>query len=121
MFECDSKDLINLRSQFATANPSSSWNYKRRSLPYLFTENGVAMLSSVLNSTEAVQVNISIMRMFTKLRSFLLFENQLNDRIDKLEANTNRVFKIVFEKFDDIENQLTPYHPRNRKKIGIKQ
>ncbi len=61
MFECDSSELDGLRSQFATSKSPRGWNYKRRSNPMLFTENGVAMLSSVLNSKRAVQVNISIM------------------------------------------------------------
>ena len=52
--------------------------------PYVFTENGVAMLSSVLNSKQAIQVNISIMRIFTKLRSFLLLEQNINYLIDKI-------------------------------------
>lgn len=50
MLECNSDELANLRSQFVTANSTASWNYKRRSMPFLFTENGVAMLSSVLSS-----------------------------------------------------------------------
>ncbi len=67
MFQCNSSELDDLRSQFATANPARVWNHKSRSLPYLFTENGVAMLSSVLSSPQAIQVIISIIRIFTKL------------------------------------------------------
>ncbi len=74
MFECDLTMIENLRSQSVTANRSNTWNYKRRSAPMLFTENGVAMLSSVLNSERAIEVNIAIMRTFTKLRSFLAME-----------------------------------------------
>jgi hypothetical protein len=92
----------------------------RRKMPLVFTENGVAMLSSVLNSKRAVQVNISIMRTFTKLRSFLLMENDLAARIDKLEDGTNKLFKVVFQRLDEIDDKLTPKLSPNRKKIGLK-
>lgn len=92
----------------------------KRKLPSVFTENGVAMLSSVLNSPEAIQVNIAIMRIFTKLRSFLLLENQMNARMDRLEENTSKLFKIVFERLDSIEEDITPHLPKGRSKIGLK-
>lgn len=120
MFQCNPDEMESLRSQFATANCSTPWNYKRRTRPFLFTENGVAMLSSVLFSKQAIMINISIMRIFTKLRSFLLLERNLNDRMDNLEKNTNKMFKIVFERFDDYEEMLTPKLPEKRKKIGLK-
>lgn len=122
MFQCNSSDLENLRSQFATTNSSTIWNYKRRALPFLFTENGVAMLSSVLHSKSAISVNISIMRIFTKLRSFLLMEKDFQDRMDRIEANTNYLFKIVFERLDDHEHSLAkqPLLKPARKKIGLK-
>ncbi len=115
----DSNGLEELRRQFGTTNTSTAWNHMRRTPPMLFTENGVAMLSSILNSEQAIQVNIAIMRTFTKLRSFLMFEKGLGDRMDKLEGNTNMMFKIVFERLDDYQEQVTPVLPPNRKKIGI--
>ncbi len=118
MIECNSHDLEVLRSQFATAKSSSIWNYKRRTPPMLFTENGVAMLSTVLNSPTAIHVNISIMRIFTKLRSFLLMEENLNKRMDRLESGTNKIFKFVFEKLDALE-ESTPALTPSRKKIGL--
>ena len=87
----------------------------------LFTENGVAMLSTVLNSERAIQVNIAIMRTFTKLRSFLSMENPLEGRVGSLEKGTHKLFKIVFERLDTFEEQITPKLPTNRKKIGLKQ
>lgn len=90
----------------------------RQKLPYVFTENGVAMLSSVLNSERAIQVNISIMRIFTKLRSFLLMDDSLSKRMDRLETGTNKLFKIVFERMDAIEDS-TPTIKPDRKKIGL--
>ncbi len=85
----------------------------------VFTENGVAMLSSVLSSEQAVQVNISIMRIFTKLRSFLLLENDLKHRMDKIESNSNHLFKVVFERLDDLDERLSPALSPRRKKIGL--
>ena len=68
-----------------------------------------------------MQINIAIMRIFTKLRSFLLLEKGLVERMDKLENGTNKMFKIVFERLDSIEDQITPHLPGNRSKIGIKR
>lgn len=122
MFQCNSSNLEDLRSQFVTANPTSTWNYKRRTPPMLFTENGVAMLSSVLNSTRAIQVNISIIRIFTKLRSFLLMEQTISNRLDGLETGTNKLFKVVFERLDSLEDETKkPILKVNRKKIGLKK
>ncbi len=118
MFQCDSSELEGLRSQIATAKSVSDWNYKRRTNPYLFTENGVAMLSTVLNSSQAIQVNISIMRIFTKLRSFLLLEKDLNERVTHLEKGTSKLFKVVFERLDTLESE-GPALPKKRRKIGL--
>ena len=90
-----------------------------RKFPYAFTENGVAMLSSVLNSQKAIQVNINIMRIFTKLRSFLLLEKNLNEKMDRLESDTNRTFHKVFESLDEVNKKLEPHLPIRRKKIGF--
>lgn len=121
MFECDSRELEDLRSQFVTANVINPWNVKRRTLPFLFTEPGVAMLSSILNSERAIQVNISIIRTFIKLRSFLSMDNSSNQRVDELEKKTNKLFKIVFERMDSYEEAVTPKLPPLRKKIGLKR
>lgn len=93
----------------------------RRYLPNVFTECGIAMLSSVLTSGRAAQVNISIMRTFIKLRSFLAMESGLADRVGKLEKSTNHLFKVVFERLDSLdEAELPKYeHPHDRKRIGI--
>ncbi len=92
----------------------------QRKLPYVFTENGVAMLSSVLNSERAILINISIMRIFTKLRSFLLLEKGFNERVDRLESNSSKVFKIVFERLDNIEAAIDSKLPKRNTKIGLK-
>ncbi len=91
-----------------------------RKAPYAFTENGVAMLSSVLNSDKAIMINIAIIRIFTRLRSFLLLEKGLSERIDKLESGTNKVFKAVFERLDSIEEIIDTKLPTTKRKIGFK-
>lgn len=93
----------------------------RRKRPMVFTENGVAMLSSVLNSKRAVQINIAIMRTFTKLRSFLLMENENSSRLNRLEEGTSKLFKVIFQRLDDIEETLTPKLDSQRKKIGLRR
>jgi hypothetical protein len=75
MFQLTIEESENLRSQFVT---SSLIHGGRRYMPYAFTENGVAMLSSVLKSDRAIQINVSIMRIFTRLRSFLILEKELS-------------------------------------------
>jgi len=107
----------NLRCQFGI---SSSKYGGRRYLPFAFTENGVAMLSSVLNSERAIEVNISIMRIFTKLRSFHALESNLAIEFKDFKENTNKIFKVVFERLDSLEEDITPKLPVNRKKIGLK-
>src|ERR687884_178554 len=73
----------------------------RRFLPYVFTEQGVAMLSSVLNSERAILVNIEIMRAFVKLRQLLASNVELSRRLDELESKYDRQFRVVFDAFDN--------------------
>ncbi|MDD4976782.1 MAG: ORF6N domain-containing protein [Bacteriovorax sp.] len=117
MFQLDEIEHDSLISQIGISNVGRGG---RRIPPYVFTENGVAMLSSVLNSENAILVNISIIRIFTKLRSFLMMENSLNERVTNLEKGTNQIFKIVFERLDSYEEMITPKLPENRKKIGLR-
>lgn len=117
MFEMSEEELKNWRYQFGTSN---SIKMGLRVQPFVFTELGVAMLPSVLNSEQAISVNISIMRIFAKLRSFLLLEREINDRMDKLEAGTTKVFQVVFERLDTVEEIILPKLSPKRKKIGLK-
>jgi len=80
-----------------------------------FTEQGVAMLSSVLNSKSAVQVNIAIMRVFVKLREMIASNKELAKRLDKLEKKYDVQFKVVF---DAIRQMMTPSEPK-RRRIGF--
>jgi phage regulator Rha-like protein len=102
-----------LRSQFATLNPKRGKHLKY--LPYAFTEQGVAMLSSVLNSERAVQVNIAIMRTFVKLRRILATHKELADKIRKLERKCNAKFRVIF----DAIYQLMEPPPKEEKRIGF--
>lgn len=116
MFQLVEEEVNVLRSQIATFKYSISG---RKYLPFAFTETGVAMLSSVLTGDRAAQVNISIMRTFVRLRSFLALETTISDRVGELEKGTNQLFQIVFRRLDDLEETL-PTHPKDRKKIGLK-
>jgi phage regulator Rha-like protein len=93
---------------------TSSWGGTRK-LPHAFTENGVAMLSSVLNSKRAIQVNIQIMRTFTKLREMLMTHKDLKEKIEAMEKKYDYQFKIVF---DAIKQLLEPPE-KTKKKIGF--
>jgi len=115
MFQISHEEHESLRSQIVT---SSEGRGGRRYQPFVFTENGVAMLSSILKSETAIDVNIAIMRIFTKLRSFLVLEKELVERISNLEQNTAEIFKVVFEKLDSLDEQL-PSQRKNRTKIGL--
>jgi hypothetical protein len=116
MIQLNSEEYRFLKSQIVTSKTGSGGKQK---LPFVFTENGVAMLSGILNSDRAINVNIAIMRTFTKLRSFLAMESSLKSDVDQLKKNTNHLFKIVFERLDDLEEGL-PEHPKDRKRIGLK-
>lgn len=110
MFRLSKEEFKNLKFHFGT----SSWGGQRY-LPYVFTENGVAMLSSVLNSERAVQVNIQIMRTFTKLREMLLTHKDLRQKIEEIEEKYDYQFKVVFEAI----KQLLEPPQKSKKKIGF--
>lgn len=116
MFQLTPEEYQVLKSQFVTSKKGSGGKQK---LPLVFTENGLAMLSGVLNSDRAIAVNISIMRISTRLRSFLLLEQELRNEIKNLKRGTSEMFKIVFERLDNLEDTTPSLNP-NRKKIGFK-
>jgi len=82
MFQLSNEEFENLRFQFGTFNSNLK---NRKYMPYVFTENGIAMLSSVLRSDIAIEVNIEIMRTFTKLRKFTLDYSDITSRLDEIE------------------------------------
>lgn len=105
MFELTPEEWENLRSQFAT----SSWGGQRY-LPFAFTEQGVAMLSSVLNSEIAIEVNINIMRAFVMMRQLAFTYQELSEKLIELEKKHN-------QKFDDIEQVLKYLIQKDKKQI----
>ena len=94
MFQLADQEMQNWISQIVMSN-REKMGIRRK--PYLFTEQGVAMLSSVLKSPRAVQVNIAIMRTFVKLREILLTHKELREKIEKMEKKYDEKFKLVFE------------------------
>jgi len=110
MFQLTRKEFEYLRFQIGT----SSWG-GRRYLPLVFTEQGVAMLSSVLNSKRAIQVNIHIMRTFVKLRYLIASHKGLLRKIDAMESKYDRQFKIVF----DAIRKMLSVEKKPKKRIGF--
>ena len=98
MFVLDDKEVEMLVCQNGT--PSKSYFGGAR--PYAFTEHGVLMLSSVLNSKRAIQVNIQIMRIFTKIRGLALTYEDLKQKIENMERRYDVKFKIIFETIKDL-------------------
>ena len=103
MFQLTSDEYEVLKCQFGTSKHGSGGKQK---LPLVFTENGVAMLSGILNSERAIHVNIAIMRVFTRLRSFLAMENSMESKVSKMQEGTNKLFKIVFERLDTMDEDI---------------
>jgi len=88
----------------------------RKYLPYVFTEQGVAMLSSVLHSDRAINVNIQIMRTFVQLREMLISNKDLSKKLNTLERKYDNQFKVVF---DAIRELMSPSQNKTKRKIGF--
>lgn len=112
MFILSSQERQALRCHFGTLEKGAHSKY----LPYAFTEQGVAMLSSVLNSDRAIAVNIHIIRVFTRLRELMVQHKDLKQRIDTLERKYDRKFKNIFEA---IKQLLEPPQPPPKPKLPI--
>jgi hypothetical protein len=116
MFEMTKEEFENWRSQIVMSNEDKMG---LRHAPMAFTEQGVAMLSSVLNSERAIQVNILIMRAFTKLRQMISSHEDLRRKIDAMEKKYDHQFKIVFDAIKKlVETHSKSETPKN--KIGFK-
>ncbi len=113
MFQLTKAEFENLKSQIAIS--SSKWG-GRRHAPYAFTEQGVAMLSSVLHSERAIQVNIAIMRAFVELREMIASNKGLARRLTDLEKKYDGQFRIVFEAI----RELMAEPPSRSRNIGFK-
>jgi hypothetical protein len=111
MFQLSAKEFENLRYQIGTSKRGG-----RRYPPYAFTEQGVAMLSSVLHSKRAIQVNIEIMRAFVRLRQMLASNVDLARKLAALEKKYDAQFRVVF---DAIRELMTPPAPKKKRLIGF--
>lgn len=115
MFQLTKAEANSLRSQIVTFKKGRGQHFKY--MPRAFTEHGVAMLSSVLNSQRAIQVNIQIMRAFIKIREMALSYKELQKRINAMEKKYDRRFRIVF---DAIKRLLEPQEKSVTRVIGFR-
>ena len=110
MFQLNTEEFQNLMFHFGTSKQGGT-----RKLPYAFTEHGILMLSSVLRSPRAIQVNIQIMRTFVELRELLSTHKDLKEKIDAMEEQYDEQFNIVFETIKQLIDEPTPL----KKEIGF--
>jgi hypothetical protein len=110
MFQLTEKEFENLKSQFVT----SSWGGVRK-LPFVFTEHGVLMLSSVLKSDRAIQVNIQIVRIFTRLRQLVATNREILAKVEQMEKKYDEQFKVVFE----VMKKLLAEEEKPKRRIGF--
>jgi hypothetical protein len=108
MFQLKQEEYESLRFQFGILKKGQHSKY----LPYAFTEQGVAMLSSVLRSKRAVHVNIEIMRAFMRLRQFLSAHKELEQKLEEMEMKYDEQFQVVFEAIRQL--MTTPEPPRKK-------
>jgi hypothetical protein len=121
IFQLTETEVKELKREYPTFKASLG---RRRYPPYVFTEHGVSMLSSVLNSDLAIEINIYIIRVFVKLRQLLEAEKSLSSKIADIEKGSNKLFRIVFEKLDKIEEEVDELKEIRKtspnRKVGIK-
>jgi hypothetical protein len=127
MFQLTKEEANSLRSQIVILNAKRGQHLKY--LPYAFTEHGVAMLSSVLNSEKAIEINIAIIKAFIRLRAFVADHAELRLAIEKLERRVDKHDMQIQVAFNSIKSLLDPqrtpaptkseYSPDSRKKIGF--
>lgn len=114
MFELTKDELDNWRSQFVTSNLSLKQGLRIR--PLVFTEQGIAMLSSVLNSPRAIQINIQIIRIFTKLRRMIDAYKELREKVEEMEKNNETNFREIFR----VIRLLIKEDEKPKSKIGFR-
>lgn len=115
MFQLSESEFEILRSQIATSKKRGGRQY----LPYVFTEHGVLMLSSVLNSPQAVQINIQVVRLFARLRQFISGHNELKLEIEAIKkklTSHDKNIEVVFSYLDELVEKKD--NPKSRKRIG---
>ena len=120
MFQLTWEETDSLRSQFVTLKNVARRGKHIKYLPYAFTEQGVAMLSSVLRSKRAIQVNIAIMRAFVKIRQFLSRHKEIARKLEELEKKTAKHDADIQAIFDAIKRLMTPPKPKRKPQIGFR-
>ena len=116
MFVLNKKEFESLRSQIATSKRGGT-----RYMPYAFTEQGVAMLSSVLNSEKAIEVNIAIMRTFILIRQYAMNYKELQQKLQTLEKKYSKNFKEIYHALNLLlEEKTIQEEQNNREPIGFK-
>ena len=116
MFELSKIEMKTLRCNFSTSNERGGTRY----LPFAFTEQGVAMLSAVLNSDKAIDVNIAIMRAFVFIRQYALTHKDLTEKLAALETKYNLQFKDVYEALDYLlSKDKQEIKQKKRRRIGF--
>jgi hypothetical protein len=118
MFRLEANEVNRLRSQIVTLEPAGRGAH-RKYPPYAFTEQGVAMLSSVLHSPRAVAVNVEIMRAFVRLRGLLSTHGELARKLEVLEQKYDGQFRVVFEAIWQLMRPAIPEATSARKRIGF--
>ena len=110
MFQLSFHEFTALRSQIVTSKGRGG----RRTAPYAFTEHGVAMLSSVLRSERAAEINIEVIRAFVKLRQLVASNSELANRLNHLEQRYDSQFKVVFDAIRQLMSETTQVPPKRR-------
>ena len=113
MFTLSEQELVDLRSQIVTSNPSAKMGLRYK--PYAFTEQGIAMLSGILNSDHAIEVNIRVMGTFTALREMLVSNEMLRLKIEAMEKQYDHKFKVVF----DAIKKIVEAPVKDKRRIGF--
>lgn len=117
MFELNKEEFETLRTQIATSKRGGT-----RYAPFAFTEQGVAMLASVLNSAKAIEVNIQIVRAFVFLRQYALNSKEITEKLEQLEQKYNKQFKDVYEAINYLlQKDKQDTETKERKRIGFKK
>jgi hypothetical protein len=116
VFVLTDQEVADLRSQSVTSNREARGRGGRRTAPFAFTEQGVAMLSSVLRSEQAIRVNVELMRAFVRMRGLAGQHRDLARRLDALESKYDHQFKAVF---DAIRELMAPPRPVPKRRIGF--
>jgi hypothetical protein len=112
MFQLTVEETRNLKSQIVT----SSWGGARRATPYAFTQEGIAMLSGILKSQRAIEINIAIMRAFVRMRTLFALHTELAEKLEKLAQSTDTRFVAVSELFKKyLHSDIT-----KKQKIGFR-